>query len=386
MVFTPLHIPYTPLALELLNILVGIITAILLYLLLYKVIKRKNVALAGTALFVFLPAPLWYCGIAYVSTAIMLPVAIIMLWLWNAFENNSDEVNARNLLWLSLCGIVLCYIDWLAVFLLAAMALWALVSARKHTRYMLVAIVAIISMVAGVFIVLMQFAAYLGWEQVLHYWKDRFAYRSMDTSENSADMLLLFILRNLLTGFLPLFLLAPFVWKKQFFTSNKHLPKWPLWALAVVIPYNFVFFNWSANHEFAWLAFGLFAVITASIYLLPFVRSLRKIILATVAISLVMYFVINLPGPATIRGDRYAHQKELGEWIRQHVDPSATVFSNLVNDKIVEYYSKRTFNEAQTAEDAAARAKTNDIKKAVWLNIENGKVITVLPLFPAAAN
>ena len=381
--FKTIHIPFTPLSLQLLNIFIGLVTVLLLYVLLLKSTVNKNIAFAGTALFACLPAPLWYCGIAYVTTAIMLPIVIAILFVWHTLEKTVDNINFKYLESLFLLGIALCYFDWIAVFLLASMALWAMVSAKHDRSYLWVAIIAVLSVAAGILLVLTQFASYLGWEQVLHYWKARFSDRSTDTSEYSAVTMLLLILKNLSTAYLPMFLMLPLVWNKKVFVKENKYPIWPLWALASVIPYNGIFFNWSAGHEFAWMAFGLFATIAISIYFFPVLTwpRLKKILIAAVVFSLVQYYLINLPGPVNLKGDRYDEQKKLGEWIHNNIDASTPVFINLNNDKIVEYYSKRTFNSAQSPTEAEAIAAQYHVDKAIWILVENGRVKKVMQLF-----
>lgn len=381
-VFKLMHIPFTPLSLQVLSIFIGFITAVLLYALLFKVVGRKDIALAGSASFVLLPAPLWYCGTAYVSTAIMLPLVIPILLLWHAFEESVLNINVRSCFSLFVLGIMLCYFEWLAVFLLGVLALWALVSAKRDRRYLWISAVATLTVMSGVLLVLVQFAAYLGWQQVLHYWQARFSDRSTDTSEYSAATLLLFVIKNIFTAYLPLVLLLFFVWKKNLLKKKPLNYKWPLWALAVIIPYNGIFFNWSAIHEFAWMAFGLFATIAISIYFLPSlpVITMKKLVAAAIVISIIQYFVINLPGATNVKRDRYDEQKRLGEWIRNNVDTTAAIFTNLDNDKIVEYYSKRTFNSAGSAAAAKTIANAYHTGSAVWLFIEKGKVKELIPI------
>lgn len=382
--FKTLHLPFTPLWLQLLNITIGVITAILLWYLLVTVTGQHKIAFAGTAIFMLLPAPLWYMGTGYVTTAIMLPVVIGILYTWNAIEKNIACVNSKYLSVLFLLGIILCYIDWLAVFLLLVMAAWALLKARTRLTYIWVTVIAMLSMLTGTGIVLMQFAGYLGWQQVLHYWQSRFADRSTGTSEYSAGIMLWMVVKNLATGYLPLILLMLYALKVKLRSRFQPIISWPLWALVAIIPYNGMFFNWSAQHEFAWMAFALFSIVAISIYLLPYLKtvSLKKITGIIIFLSLLQYFIINLPGTVSIKGDPYDQQAKLGKWIQKNVDSSLPVFTNISNDKIVEYYSKRTFNTAQTPAEAIALAGVYGISAAVWIKINNGKVERITKLFP----
>ncbi len=370
------HLPFTPIWVQLLNILINIITVVLLYQLLLTVTGKRNTAVAGTVLFAFLPAPLWYCGNGYVTTAIMLPLVLVILQLWDRFEKSSDNIKPGYLLLLFLSGIALSYFDWLTPFLLGLMMAWSFMKARSNKKYLLIGVIAELSILLGIFLVLAQFANYLGWSQVLQYWKSRFADRSTDTSEGSFAVMSVMILRNLVSGYLPLLLLLPFLWfKRKSIRTQTHV-HWPLWALLSIVPYNGIFFNWSANHEFAWMAFGLIASLCISIYLFPLLEEqvLRKIMIGCLLVSVVQYFVINRPGEVSWKGEHYAAQKELAEWIKNNISSSQTIFTNLENDKIVEYYSKRTFNGRQTIEDAVKTMKEYHLANAIWLQVKNGKI------------
>ncbi|CAN5399109.1 hypothetical protein BH10BAC3_BH10BAC3_11450 [soil metagenome] len=386
--FKALHVRFTPLSLRILSIIIGLLTTIMLYWLLMNISGAREHALAGTILFVLLPAPLWYCGISYVTTAIMLPMVIGILYQWHSFEISVDNINIKRLFIFFLLGILLCYFDWLAVFLYVTIALWAIFKARRNSRYLWISFIAAISVIAGVVIVLWQFANYLGWAQVLHYWQSRFSDRSTDTSAYSFSTMTWMIVRNLLIGFLPMFLLIAFAWVRK--NTNKKTQKisWPIWALAAIIPYNGIFFNWSAMHEFAWLAFALFASLASSIYILPLfnTRELKQLLFTTTVLSLLQYYIINLPGNVSWKGERYDQQMQLGNWIRQHADSALPIFTNISNDKVVEFYSKRTFNTVASLHEAITLANSFGIEKGIWLEVKNQKVERAVRFFPPVSH
>ena len=374
-------LPFTPLWLELLNIFINLVTVAMLYGLLRKVTGNKRTALAGTTFFAFLPAPLWYCGNGYVSNSIMLPLVIALLYIWHRFEKDRNHIRPATLISLFISGVLLSYFDWVSVFLLAGMAVWALVKTRKDRRYFWVALVSIVTIVAGIWLVLAQFASYLGWAQVLGYWKSRFAERSTNTAEFSLPQMLVMVIQNLVTGYLPLFFVLPLVWLKRKALKQKGILQWPLWALATMLPYNGIFLNWSAVHEFAWLAFGLIAVVGITIYLFPLLSTRQQIrLIATcVGFSIVQYFIINRPGPVSWKGDRYASKKNLGEWIRTNIDPGLPVFTNVKNEKIIEFYSKRTFNNQANLQQAKKQATAYHIQQAVWMQVDADTITALVP-------
>ena len=162
--------------------------------------------------------------------------------------------------------------------------------------------------------------------------------------------------------------------------------QWPFWAMAAVIFYNGIFFNWSALHEFAWLAFGLIATIAITVYVFPMFSGsvLKRMLIVTSLLSVLIYFVINLPGRVNIKGKPYNQQQQLGNWIRKHADTALPIFINLNNDKIVEYYSKRSFNTAWSFAEAKAVASAFKIDSALWIEIKNNQVEKIVPFYPLA--
>ena len=190
--------------------------------------------------------------------------------------------------------------------------------------------------------------------------------------------------KNLVIGFLPMFLVLAFAWFKKIPIKQTAKLSWPLWALASFIPYNGIFFNWSAMHEFAWLAFGLFACIAITIYMLPLFdkKLLKQLLLTTSILSLLQYYAINLPGNVNWKGERYDDQKQLGNWVRLHTDTALLIFTNFSNDKVVEFYSKRTFNTAQSLDAAIALAKSFGVDRGIWIEVNNLKVERAVRFFP----
>ena len=199
--------------------------------------------------------------------------------------------------------------------------------------------------------------------------------RSTDSSRFSFLEMLLMCARNLVSGYLPVLLLLPVAFLKKKNTPSYGV-SWPFWALLSVIPYNGLFFNWSAEHEFAWLAFGLVAALYVGIYLLPTLSFHTKnlVVGMSVLLSLGIYLVINRPGERSWKGDLYVAQMQLGDWINRHADASIPIFTNLPNDKITEYYSQRTFTNAADIETAETICRQFGIQKATWLYISDNKV------------
>jgi hypothetical protein len=251
---------------------------------------------------------------------------------------------------------------------------------RTHRRYGWLVACCAITTVAGILLVLAQFAHYLGWPQVLAYWQGRLGDRSMNTSDYGWTGLAVGIARNIVSGYLPLICLIAWAWwRNRPVLIREH--RWVIWALSGVLVYNGLFLNWSAEHEFAGMALALVGTLAMALFSSQTFLNPRPwpIVLAAMA-SVAIYFYINRPGPKSWKDDAYASQQQLGEAIAQNVDADAVIFTNLVNDKIVEYYAMRTFNPAQNYSHALQLTDSLKPGQAVWLDIQDGKIKTLRPL------
>jgi hypothetical protein len=369
-------IAFTPLNLRILSILAGLITVLLLYRLIWVATADKKIAFAASAIFSLLPAPLWFCGIGYVTVAIMLPFVLGILLAWQNMETSREARNPFSNIALFVCGIVTCYFDWSGVFLLASVCLWSLLYSSRQKSFLIVAFLAALAAASGVLLVLWQFAGYLGWDQVLSYWKNRFTDRSSGNGEMPFFTMVLYIGKNIITGFLPLVIVIYFGFKKSSYKTIHLKASWTFWALAASLFYNLLFFNWSALHEFAWMLPGMLLVIFLAVNFfkrLP-AKALKRITSATVLVSLAMYFVINLPGEKSITGELYDSKKITASIIRKTINDSVPVFINTNADKVLEFYSKRTFTSVESLREAFKVAGEYGIKNSAFLTMEDGRL------------
>ncbi|HMP93428.1 MAG TPA: hypothetical protein PKD90_11185, partial [Phnomibacter sp.] len=371
------------LALEWLSMLIGLFTTTLLAWRLYCITGHAAQAIGGSALISLLPAPLWYMGIGYVTTAIMLPFVVELLYSWYRFSQDANNIKPLPLVWMALYSTALAQIDWLAPFLLAGIGGWALWRARLQRRYLWVTGVAGAAALAGIYLVLQPFALYVGWPQVLGYWKSRFTERSLQTEDQGLWWLVKGVIQNTITGYLPL-LLAALATAAGWLKAKTPTPPWLVWAVGAVAVYNGIFLNWTAVHEFALMAMALVLCLWV-VLTQPGLTTCqpRWATLAWLATSLAMYFAINLPGPHSIKGQPYAAQMQLAKAIVQHTKPEAVIFTNLVNDKVVEYYARRTFNTATSLHAARQAADSAGLPAAVWIEVQDnfklGQVVLLKP-------
>ncbi|WP_315816403.1 hypothetical protein [Paraflavitalea speifideaquila] len=145
--------------------------------------NRYTIVTIGCLLFLFTPGMLWYFGNGYVHTAIILPAIIGILMLLIPTLQSPLKITPWRLLSLALLLILLVYTDWMAVFIVFCTATWILFRHARDRRYLLLALVLIIATLAGIALILWQFASYTGLQTVFHYWQLRFLSRSITNND-----------------------------------------------------------------------------------------------------------------------------------------------------------------------------------------------------------
>lgn len=380
-VFQTLHISPSAAALEILNILIGLLTTLLLHRLLLQWLNNKKTALLFTAFFTLMPAPLWYMGHSYVTTGIMLPLVLWILRLWQIAATR--PLSLFQLLQLFTAFVLLLYIDWLPVFVGCGMGAWALWKSIRQPQYHAIWITCGLAVATGICIVFTQFATYLGWQQVWQYWQSRSAERSMGTAGFTSIQLVWQTVKHLLSGYFPLFVVAAFIWIKKIPASTASVWKhWSTWALCAVLLYNMLLFNWSALHEFAWMAFGLVFCLWLFLHFgETLLSSSSAWIRAVMFVSVLAFYIINLPGPKNIRGEPYNAQQTIASRILQQVPADAVIVSNHNGPKIIEWYCQRSFNFASDIKEAKSIA-TKKQEAIYWLHFNGEQLLQIEKVSP----
>jgi hypothetical protein len=381
-VFTILHLPFTPLSLQLLNLVIHFITLLALYRLGLVLVKHYSFLspyfpLLGCLVFLFMPGPLWYFGNGYVHAAVSLPFAISLFTQYLKWTFEQSRLSWANAGWFFLCGFGGIYLDWFTFFLLAVLGMAALFFyiKKKEVNWLLIAGLIGTTAFASVAIIFWQFASLLGWHNVAQYWTERSGDRSLTNEGNSMLSNVVSFIVNMVTCAGAALLVAGISIIFLILRKSKNYPTVPLmlWIITCLL-YNGIFFNWSYVHEFSMvpLCVGI-SLLAAHLLQAAKPRTALISLVALIVISLAQYYQINPPGAVSRVGTPYAAQMHLGKKIDSLVPKGYRIFSNLGNDPMVEYYAHRSFGFF-TIEDAAAAQHLCDsfrIRKAVWLDVDS---------------
>lgn len=378
-VFHFLQTPPTPLALEILNIFIGLFTVSLLYKLLRQWLANEQQTIQAVVLFALLPAPLWYMGHSYVTTGIMLPLVLCVLLLWRKAASTSNALTASFYLQLFVVIVMLMYFDWVAAFLAAGMGVWGLASKKRNNSYVGLFFTAGISAAVGIGLIFYQFAQYLSWQQVVDYWSSRSAYRTIANQNEGWLTMIRHCITHIGSGYIGLILLLGIITYRQKSIRWLSIPNdWLSWAMIAVLIYNLMLFHWSASHEFAWMAFALVFTIWLFVHKYKWITTVSKpVFFLILAHGLLQYFLINLPGKKSITGTSYNSFQQQALQIQSKVPADAVIFTNLQNPKLTEWYAKRTFNYVATKADAIRIMNYSKINKGYWIYVDGQQIVTI---------
>ncbi len=385
--FALLHIAPTPLALQLLNICIGLVSCILLFRLMILVSGNENrkydtAALACIAL-IFTPGTLWYFSNVYVNCGVAVPFIIAWLHCLIRMILHPQTIRARHCIVLFLLVVCLLSIDWIACFLAftSALVLLARIKRNKPLVYPLIAIV--LGTIAGLGLIAWQFISYLGPVTTWNNLTNKFTVRTLHASRGFLHPVIA-IGTHFATALLPVIALLVVAWllakkqKKSIAPGKSILLLYSL-LLPALLLYNITFLSWTSIHEFSVLYYAiLFAVATG--HLLPQVWPSKKIAIAITAFitaTVVEYYLVNPPGPKSLNGEAYDVYQQLGEAIAGKISPGQAVFMNLDLLPPAIFYAKRNIAYAATLEEAKQLLNNYRTSEGVWIQQNDFHIVRV---------
>jgi hypothetical protein len=384
------HLPVEPVYLQILNLLFNLATILMLIYLFEKLVPVKTdnrylFILVACMLFMFSPGILWYFGNGFINIDIMMPFVIGALMLLLPMLQSPEKINAGRLILLSLLTIILIYLDWFVFFICIVSGIISLFKIKNNNKYILLFAVLSLAAIAGIVLVFFQFASYTGWANVATYWKLRFHDRSVEKRNSTYLIMAAYVLLHLVTSYLPVMLLTATTFiilrlkKIKYYFSKQELFFLRLYAASVLL-YNLVFFNWSSEHEFSTIPFGIIpAYIGARLLSLFNKRFIWKAITFFLVFAVIQYYFINRPGDISLNGTRYDIYKNFGLSLKE-IPYDYKIFMHSVPSPMIEYYSGRNFTIVNSYEDAKKYMSTNAVPKAVWIEQDNfqlKKIVTI---------
>jgi hypothetical protein len=385
--FKLFNLPPVPLSLQILNLLINAFTIFTLFLLLerlwaHHLSKQKYPAILISCIaFLFSPNILWFLGNGYVCTGIMLPFVLMALFFFVDMFTGSRRINLLNLSILFLLGVVIIYIDWFGVFLYGSMGMLSLFFARLNRRMVWVGFASGLSVIAGISFIMLQFASYIGFDQLFHYWGSRFEERSVLTENNHFARLLRGIPPHFITSYFPILLLLIFLLIIRIKKGGSPLliieKVFIALCVMALIPFNAVFLEWTSEHDFSIIPYSILFSFLTGVFILhmnPFFKTAIPVLLLLL-LSITQYYIINKPGPVSQNGTPYRTEMDLGNQIKNMSLPRYTLFTNLPTSPLMEYYAKRKLIFMRDKDAARDFVKEYRMDEGLWLEGRDGRIV-----------
>ena len=375
------NLPVDPIYLQILNLFFNLAMVVMLFFLFEKLVPVENdnrylIVSAGCCLYMFSPGILWYFGNGYINIDIMMPFIVGALLLLLPMLQSPGNIRAGRLVLLSILIIVLIYLDWFIFFICVIAGIIALFKIKQSKKYIVLLSVLSLAAVTGIAFVFFQFASYAGWHTVANYWQLRFFDRSINKGESSFFKMPVLIVMHLFTAYFPLLLLSAvgFIMLKLKKTALHFSAQeifFMRFYIACVLLYNLVLLNWSSEHEFSMIPFGILpAYVAARLISKLNPRPIIYLLSLFFILSITQYYYINRPGDISRDGMRYDSFKNLGQ-ILQQVPKDYKIFMNIETDPMIEYYAGRNLTRATGFEDAKKYMSVWGVSKGVWVEQDN---------------
>ncbi len=354
------------LGLQLFNLFFHLLTAIGLYLVVRELQRDGPAPLFAALLYLFMPAPLWFHGNAYMSDMFAQNA-----WVWHVLValralTRTDGVPWRMAVLCALTLFLTTLISWPGVWAGVALGMIAIVQwhqQRDATRLRLLA-----SAFAGVGLAL----AFTAWrwlqvvdvDALLAYFSGRYAERG--TGSEHGGMLRTLLL-NYRISWLPLLLPLVSLLRKRHSVISQRNALWlfvVLTALPVILEMAFLLEY--TGHDFTALKAGLLLCGLGGLGLSAMRAGWSWAALAVTCISGVLYFYRTNP-PSSPTDERFAWQMEQGLAIAREARPDEMVFTlGFTPEPQVRWYAKRTLFRVDDTRHARELLRASGNPKGIF--------------------
>lgn len=377
-IFKLLHLQPDVLPLQLLNLLFDFITALFIYFtvcLLSFNRARSHLhfpSFIAYSVYLFLPATLWFQGNVYMSDmAVHMPFVIGVYIVLKMIVRRKFYV-PKYILGYSLVLFIMIYTSWLGVFYAFGVLVYSLLHVRAIRGFRILIGLTIIIGFFVLRLITFQYSQINGAEAYIQEVLNRYLLRGSVAQMHHGFLhfffsyFLLFkdLLYNYLINYLAIYLLiAAFVWMaasraklKIVFSENGYRFIW-LSVLPVVLM-HLVFLQYSAQ-DFTVLYASLFLSVLIGILYDKVkksgaisVKTLNLTVVLVLAALVAQFYLVNLPGPVSLKGRRYAEDKEKGLQIRATLNEDEVAFSAVIPSPQEVFYAGRNIKYVKTIPDA----------------------------------
>ena len=342
-VFKILHIRPDVLPLQILNMLIGFITALFVYftVCLLSFNRARSYlhfpSFIAYSVYLFLPATLWFQGNVYMSDMLVHLPFVIGVYIVLKMILRQKFLVPKYIIGYILILFVMIYTSWLGVFFAFGVLVYSLLHVRSIRGFR----VLIWSTIAVTFFTLRlityQYAEINGMEAYIHEVTNRYLIRGSIGHLHhgflhfllSYFILIKDIIYNYLVNYLAIYLLiAGFIWisitrakLKIVFSENGYRFIWL--SVLPVVALHLVFMQYSSQ-DFTVLYASLFFSVLIGILYEKVKKSgvfsdktINGLVLATIVLLIAQFYLTNIPGNHSLKGVDYDLDKKMGEIIKE---------------------------------------------------------------------
>ncbi len=382
LIFRVLHVAPNVLGLQLFNILFHLITAICLYLAVRSAWPdggQGNAPVYAALLYLFMPAPLWFHGNAYMSDMFvqnfwMMHVAVAM----NVFMHKEVPTVRTSLLFGSTLFLAV-LTSWLGVFAGVTAMLVALWSGRKRgwSGTERVIIVSCIAIATALVSTAWRYTWNMEMASLIDYLRSRLAVRGSVDMANDAGYYLIQLVENYRISYLPVIALCALLGTYLSAIRSKTIhypPGGPLFIALTAVPVflDHVFLLQYSHHDFAVLKAGPVFCGMAAFLLLELTPRKAWIAVSFASVAGVLYFLRINPLPGRDAG-RYTMEKDIGMGIKAATrSDQAVLFLGYTPEPQVAWYAGRTIIRIDSDEDGKQFLRDQGTDTGVVFQLEEG--------------
>lgn len=378
-----LQMPYTPLLLQLINLLAHLLCGWLLYRIVLLLSGNKDDTIAKWAVlfFFFSAETLWFFGNGYVHESMVMPFFLAGIYYALRLFTEPGFTGTRNIIALGAVIFAGIFFDWLMLFFAAGVSLMALYGMLKRKKKQsAIFLISAISGMAAVGCIVWMYSSYYGADRFRDLLLNKYGNRNGFAGDTSVSGTKIFtgLVKHFATGYLPLLLLLVgvllvFLRKRKRIASNMGI------FLLLNVPalvYFLAFVSFSAEHDYSVLKFSVVISVLAAFAvsaLFPKKKTQLVIALMITVLNLGLYYYINPPGSKGFNGDAYATEQNAGKLIKEKARPGELVTHNMRNANwlAVYYYSKRNSMYMPDADSANRYFQKTPAGKMVFVDFDN---------------
>lgn len=384
--FQCLHLPPTPLSLQLFSVLLLLIALTFIFLLIKRCDNSDGKQFSSyytTVLFLFNPAVLWYFSNGYFHEVAAWPFMLGAMYAYYRWQYSIDKHQLQWALLLAVCTFLSICSDWVMLVWIGVVVLFHLLQIFSGKVKKLPLFVLVASGALATCCVVMIYARHLGTEEYFTHLLQRVKFRSWgNAADESVWQMLLELIQNYLTALFPLVLLLVAQLFKYGVANMKNASiqrQSLIYSLALaVLLHQLLLLQFSSAHEYSVLK----AVFPISFFCGTLLTQMRLrwamlIIITTCTVGVLQYYVINRPGSVSYKGDSYAAAQQIGETIKAIAQPNEYVFGREYQMRPqIQYYAKRNLITAENVQEAKKILfQQTPGSKGIWFDIDrNGFV------------